>query len=103
MTTNHSYLSAVAPLNRSNGDSAKNEPSTVAIYDSFEAMEPHVPPSIYQSALERAGLATPPQFPEIPVEGVYARHLLLERVRAPLAQRPGTFALPVCIFEPSEL
>jgi hypothetical protein len=53
------------------GDDYEEEPATVAIYDSFPAMQPHVPPSIYQGVLERiAGLPKPVQFPEIPLDGV---------------------------------
>ena len=43
---------------------------SVAIYDSFEAMQPHVPSTIYEEALQKAGLKEPPQFPEAPLEGV---------------------------------
>jgi hypothetical protein len=45
-------------------------PPTVTVYDSFEAMQPHVPPNIYNTAMEKAGLKPPPQFPELPLEGV---------------------------------
>ena len=47
----------------------KGVPS-VAIYDSFEAMQPHVPPNVYEFALKRAGLVPREQFTEVPLEGV---------------------------------
>jgi hypothetical protein len=43
---------------------------SVAIYESFEAMEPHVPPNIYEHALVEAGLKQLPILREVPLEGV---------------------------------
>jgi hypothetical protein len=48
----------------------ENKDAILAVFDSFEEMQPHVPPNIYEEALLRAGLKKPPQFPEIPLEGV---------------------------------
>ena len=50
--------------------SEKDSAPSVAIYESFEAMQPHVPPSIYDEATESAGLKEPPRFLEVPLEGV---------------------------------
>jgi hypothetical protein len=50
-------------------DESDGAPS-VAIYGSFEMMEPHVPPNIYEEALLKAGLKEPPQLREVPLEGV---------------------------------
>jgi hypothetical protein len=40
----------------------------IAIYADFEAMQPHVPPSLYRRALEEAGLAKPPEYREVPLD-----------------------------------
>jgi hypothetical protein len=48
----------------------RDERPVVHIYESFEAMQPTVPPSIYDEAMVKAGLRQPPQFPEVPLEGV---------------------------------
>jgi hypothetical protein len=50
--------------------STLDHPPAVNVYKSFDAMEPHVPPSIYDAAMEKAGLKQPPQIPEVPLEGV---------------------------------
>jgi hypothetical protein len=47
-----------------------NGPPSVTIFDSCEAIEPHVPPSVYDEAMVRAGLKERPQFPEVPLEGI---------------------------------
>jgi hypothetical protein len=45
-------------------------PPSVAIYSSFEEMQANIPPSIYDEAAVNAGLKQPPQFREVPLEGV---------------------------------
>src|ERR1700722_2218349 len=46
----------------------RHDAATIAIYDSFEAMQPHVPPSIYDDAMKKAGLTEPERFTELPLE-----------------------------------
>ena len=48
----------------------REPPASVTIFDSFEAMQAHVPPNIYDTAMEKAGLKPPQQFTELPLEGV---------------------------------
>jgi hypothetical protein len=43
---------------------------SLTIYDSFEEMQPHVPPNVYEHALLKAGLVKPVQYREVSLEGV---------------------------------
>jgi len=43
-------------------------PGAIAIYDSFEAMEPHVPAQVFEEAAIRAGLRKPKDYPEAPLD-----------------------------------
>jgi len=49
---------------------AEGDAPKVAIDDSFEAMQPHVPSNIYETALLKAGLKEAPRFSEAPLEGI---------------------------------
>ena len=49
---------------------AEDGAPSIAVYDSFDAMRPHVPARVHDEAARRAGLIKAPHFPEVPLEGV---------------------------------
>jgi hypothetical protein len=48
--------------------SDRDEPGEVQVFDSLEAIEPHVPPEIFHEAAVKAGLREESGYPEIPLE-----------------------------------
>jgi hypothetical protein len=59
-------------------------PRSIEVYDDFEAMQPHVPPTMYRRALQEAGLAKAPQYRPAPAAiGVQSEQEdILKRVAA---------------------
>jgi hypothetical protein len=49
-------------------EDVKSKRASIEVYDSFESMEPHLPPKVTDEAAEELGIRTEPEYPEKPLD-----------------------------------